>query len=168
MGEDQSCGDFAKDVYGKFLTIDIPDEFYDDNDQVDVEPENANAQPNEGNVNLPPTNNYLNCILPTTSNVKTSSKKKGSKSSNDDDLMCNFVETMSYSIQNQNMINWTEKLSKALNAHAYEFFEIVLDKIFDHLHDNQHEARRIIGKTKEARKRYVTKLIDNEKFDDND
>ena len=94
-----------------------------------------------------------------TSNAKPHSKRKGGKGRDDDSLMRELIESMSHSIQNQHILHWTDRMSKALSAHGADFSETILDKVLDYLYDNESESRRFIIKSKNEQKLFLEKII---------
>ena len=81
-------------------------------------------------------------------------------------MLCAFVESMSQSMRNQHAIHKTKQLAAALKEHRSEYSEEFLDRVLDHLYDNEREARRFFIKSKEGQQRYITKLVNDQGWPD--
>ena len=167
MGDDQAKGDFVRPVYaniGSSRSIPIPDDDCEILEESETEPQSdACNQPRSGAVNQPQPTRYK---TKSKDNMTSSSNKKTRKSNREEEMLCAFVESMSQSMRNQHVIHWTEQLAAALKEHRSEYSEEFLDRVLDHLYDNEREARRFFIKSKEGQQRYITKLVNDQGWPD--
>ncbi|XP_020266012.1 uncharacterized protein LOC109841454 [Asparagus officinalis] len=142
MGDDQAKGDFVRPVYaniGSSRSIPIPDDDCEILEESEAEPQSdACNAPRSGAVNQPQPTRYK---TKSKDNTTSSSSKKTRKFNREEEMMCAFVESMSQSMRNQHVIHWTEQLATALNEHRSEYSEEFLDRVLDHLYDNEREGK---------------------------
>ena len=124
VGDDQARGNYAKDV-SKKLGNSRPNPLFEDpinlceNDDIEASKSQFEAETPSVERLDPHSQNVKSASgVTSTSNAKPHSKRKGGKGRDDDSLMCELIESMSHSIQNQHILHWTDRMSKALHEHC--------------------------------------------------
>ncbi|XP_020266335.1 uncharacterized protein LOC109841808 [Asparagus officinalis] len=169
VGDDQARGNLSKDMckkLGSSRPLEFSEQFVnlDENDNDEGPTSHFEPVIPSGEQTYTQAQNVKSSSgVTSTSNVKTQSKKKSG-----DSLTRDLIESMSYSIQNQHILHWSESMAKALLAHEPNFSETILDKALDFLYDNESESRRFIIKSKNAQKLFIEKIIRENGFDKED